>query len=330
MVTRIVNNDSAGNLNSAADFFGVQDDFIAVQATGMPIYTFDGNDRVDASRSLGTQQAYLGFGNDTYRGGITGLDTVFDGDGADFVDLAGGSDYAYAGAGNDVLRGGAGLDTLSFSFESYDGYGIAIVSSGPGITINLAMTTAQNFGRFGVDTITGFENVTGSGGNDKIYGASGANILAGEVGNDLIEGRGGNDEIYAGPGADIVVGGPGADTIFLLTADNARDTVRYLSTAESGTTAATRDELWDFAHNAGATGDRINLSAIDANPFLAGNQSFVWRAGLPFRANVVGEVRFMDAGVDVLIQVDTDNDNGAEMTILVKNIASLAAYDFVF
>ncbi|HTV69249.1 MAG TPA: calcium-binding protein [Rhizobiaceae bacterium] len=331
MVTKIVNGDTAGNLNNAADFFGVQDDFIAVQAAGSPIFTFDGNDRIDASRSTGLQTAYLGFGNDTYRGGITGGDFVHDGDGADFVDLAGGDDTANAGAGNDVLRGGAGTDTITFLYESNDGYGALVQSGGPGIVIDLAKTTAQNFGRFGVDTISGFESVLCSGGADKIYGTNGANGLNGYSGNDVIDGRGGNDNILGASGADIVIGGLGGDTIFLndFGDDGVRDTVRYLSTAESGLTVATRDVVSDFVHSAGAGGDRIDLSRIDANPFLAGNQSFAWRATLAFRANVVGEVRFIDAGNDVMVQVDTDNDNAAEMTILVKFVPSLAAYDFV-
>jgi serralysin len=328
MVTKIVNGDNAGNLNNAADFFGVQDDFIAVQATGGNIYTFDGNDRIDASRSTGLQQAFLGFGNDSYRGGLTGIDGVIDGDGADFVDLAGGADTINVGAGNDVFRGGAGIDTISFFYESYDGIGVLGPSIGLGITVDLTKTV-QNFGRFGTDTISGFENVTGSFSGDRIYGTNGANNLAGFGGNDVIEGRGGNDDIYASAGADILVGGLGRDRMFLDTNDAARDTVRYLSIAESGATVATRDELWDFARNAGAIGDRINLSAIDANPFLAGNQAFAWRGSLTFRTDVVGEVRFIDAGVDVIIQVDTDNDNGAEMTILVKNVAGLAKYDFI-
>ncbi|HTV69250.1 MAG TPA: calcium-binding protein [Rhizobiaceae bacterium] len=329
MVTKIVNNNSAGDLGNAADFFGAQDDFIAVQATGGFISTFDGNDRVDASRSAGLQQAYLGFGNDSYRGGITGADLVADGDGNDFVDLAGGADQISVGAGNDILRGGTGVDIITFIVESDNGYGSSL-SSGPGIVIDLAKTTAQNFGRFGVDTISGFENVTGSGGNDKIYGTTGANLLDGRSGNDVIDGRGGTDIVSGEEGADILIGGLGRDTIYPSIGDDGdRDIVRYLRTAESGLTVATRDVVSGFARSAGAAGDRIDLSAIDANPFLAGNQSFAWRGGLAFRANVVGEVRFIDAGADVIVQIDTDNDNGAEMTILIQNVASLAAYDFV-
>jgi Ca2+-binding RTX toxin-like protein len=333
MVTRVVTaaDPTAGNLNNAIDFFGVQDDFIAVEVSGNTIFTFDGDDRVDASRSVDPQTAHLGFGNDSYRGGITGRDFVSDGDGADFVDLAGGDDQIFVGADNDVLRGGAGNDTISFTSESYNGYGGTIASGGPGIVIDLAKTTAQNFGRFGVDTISGFENVLGSGGNDKIYGTNGVDILNGYARNDVIDGRGGNDDILGSSGADIVIGGLGRDTFYLndFGDDGARDTVRYLSTAESGLTVATRDVVQDFVRSAGAGGDRINLSAIDANPFLAGNQSFAWRGMLAFRANVVGEVRFIDAGNDVMVQVDTDNDNAAEMTILVKFVPSLAAYDFV-
>ncbi|HTV68213.1 MAG TPA: calcium-binding protein [Rhizobiaceae bacterium] len=333
MVTKIVNaaNPNAGNLNNPADFFGVQDDIVIVQATGNPIVTLGGADFVEASASTGFQYAYLGLGADEYRGGTTGTDHVHDGGGADIVNFSGGLDTIYVGAGNDIFRGGAGFDTVSFRYESNNSHeGTLVLSGGPGIVIDLAKTTPQAFGRFGRDTISGFEAVDGSGGSDKIYGTNAENSLYGWAGNDLLEGRGGRDTLAPGAGADIVIGGLGADTIFLDFADNARDIVRYSSIQESGLIFGEHDYIWTFVRSAGAAGDRIDLSRIDANPFVSGNQTFAWRAMLPFRENVVGEVRFIDVGTDLIVQVDTDRDNGAEMTIRMQGEQRMAAFDFIF
>lgn len=326
MVTKVVNNDNAGNLNNAADFFGVQNDFIAVEVAGSTILTFAGDDLVDASRSVGVQEAILGFGNDIYYGGITGVDSVHDGDGNDFVDLSGGNDFLNAGAGNDVYVGGSGTDRLNFSLQSNNGYS-GFVTNSAGVTVDLAKTSAQNFGVFGTDIISGFEEVEGSSGHDNIFGTNSGNSLIGNNGNDAIDGRGGSDTLIGGMGADTLVGGTEADTIF-CGADTARDTIRYLALAESGLTLSARDQIFEFSRNAGVAGDRIDLRLIDANPVLAGDQNFVFIGTGAFRANVIGEVRIVDTGADVLVQIDADRDNGIEMTFLVKNVATLAAFDF--
>ena len=93
---------------------------------------------------------------------------------------------------NNVLAGGAGNDTVSY----------AHATSGPGglgVTVNLAVTTAQNTVTAGTDTLTGFENVTGSQGNDTLTGTTGNNVITGLGGNDILTGGGGNDTFVFGP-----------------------------------------------------------------------------------------------------------------------------------
>ena len=50
-------------------------------------------------------------------------------------------------SGNDTLDGGAGIDTLSYA------------NAGAGVTVSLAVTTAQDTGGAGTDTISNFENI---------------------------------------------------------------------------------------------------------------------------------------------------------------------------
>ena len=80
-------------------------------------------------------------------------------------------------AGANVLTGGAGIDTVSY----------ANVLVG-GVTVNLATTTAQNTIGAGTDTLSGFENVTGSAFNDALTGTTGNNVLAGLAGSDTLTG----------------------------------------------------------------------------------------------------------------------------------------------
>ena len=54
-------------------------------------------------------------------------------------------------------------------------------------------TTAQNTITAGSDTLTGFENLTGSQFNDTLRGSSGNNVITGLAGNDRLTGAGGND-----------------------------------------------------------------------------------------------------------------------------------------
>ena len=73
--------------------------------------------------------------------------------------MAVGNDTLIGGAGNDTLDGGAaGSDTASYADAT------------AGVTVSLAITTAQNTVGAGTDTLTNFENLTGSNLNDTLTG----------------------------------------------------------------------------------------------------------------------------------------------------------------
>jgi Ca2+-binding RTX toxin-like protein len=74
--------------------------------------------------------------------------------------------------GNNVLLGGAGIDTISYEHAA------------SGMTVSLAITSAQKTVGAGTDTISGFENLIGSAFNDSLTGSSGANTLTGGAGAD--------------------------------------------------------------------------------------------------------------------------------------------------
>ena len=99
------------------------------------------------------------------------------------------------------MDGGAGTDTLTYS----DATG--------GITINLASGGAQATGGAGSDTISNFNNVTGSDHDDNLTGDANANTINGGEGADTINGGGGADIINGGDGGDTSNGGGGTVTI---------------------------------------------------------------------------------------------------------------------
>ena len=92
-----------------------------------------------------------GAGDDTLNGGLGG-DRLTGGSGSDVVFGDDGDDTILEGAGNDVLDGGADSDTLDYS-------GVAA-----GVTLSLAIGSAQATGGAGTDTVAGFENLTGGSG----------------------------------------------------------------------------------------------------------------------------------------------------------------------
>ena len=77
------------------------------------------------------------------------------------------NDTLEGNGGNNVLAGGAGTDTVSYEHAT------------AGVTVNLALTTAQNTVGAGTDTLSAFENLTGSAFDDTLTGNTGANVLIG-------------------------------------------------------------------------------------------------------------------------------------------------------
>jgi Ca2+-binding RTX toxin-like protein len=84
--------------------------------------------------------------------GGAGNDALTGGAGNDSLIGAVGNDTLNGGAGNDSMDGGAaGTDTASYQ-----------AGATAGVSVNLALTTAQNTIGAGVDTLVNFENLTGT------------------------------------------------------------------------------------------------------------------------------------------------------------------------
>ena len=123
-----------------------------------------------------------GDGNANILSGLAGNDTLNGGAGNDTLTGAAGNDTLIGGLGNDVMDGGAaGSDTASYA-DAAAGRQRQPRRQG----------SAQNTIGAGTDTLTNFENLTGSARNDTLTGDGNANILNGLAGNDVLTGNGGN------------------------------------------------------------------------------------------------------------------------------------------
>jgi len=175
------------------------------------------NGTAGANTYVGTASADTihGYGGDDQLEGMAGDDTVYGGDGDDLLIGDAGNDKLYGEAGNDNLFDDAGNDRL----DGGAGYDIAYYSfATAGVTVNLALTSAQNTVGAGTDTLVGIEGLSGSNYNDKLYGDANDNILKGDLGADLLSGGAGDDLFLVSDAAEVVsgehyIGGTGWDIL---------------------------------------------------------------------------------------------------------------------
>jgi Ca2+-binding RTX toxin-like protein len=160
------------------------------------------------------------------------------------------------GLGSFTIDGGTGADTFTAAGLNL-GVSINLDTKidkvhGVDLAAQSALTTAGHVG----GTVKGFETVIGSTVVDLIAGGKAAETLSGLAGDDFLAGGG---------GADNLTGGAGNDTFV------------FPALTDSGLTRAARDTLTDFKGIGAGGGDKIDLSAIDANTKLVTNQAFVFK-----------------------------------------------------
>ncbi len=177
------------------------------------------------------------------------------------------------------------------------------------------------------------ETTGGTAQADIITGGFTGERILGLDGNDTINGAGGDDVITGGSGVDRMTGGTGADTfVFTSTNDSAPGQSGYINNGAMNPLSGKdlRDIITDFQPGV----DKIDLSAIDANTVLTGNQAFTF-IGTGSFAGTAGQIciRQFDASgtaEDVtVIYGDVDGDKLADFQIELTGLKALAAGDFV-
>jgi Ca2+-binding RTX toxin-like protein len=180
--------------------------------------------------------------------GLDGNDTLYGNGGADHLDGGAGTDTMIGGAGNDTFV----VDNAGDVVTENPGEGTDLVQSS--ITYTLG-SDVENLTLTGSSAING----TGNGLDNIITGNSAANVLLGGDGNDTIHGGG---------GADMLTGGLGNDT--------------FTFTDITDSLPGSADTITDFTTNDGeGSDDQIDLSGIDADTSVAGDQAFAINASAP-------------------------------------------------
>jgi Ca2+-binding RTX toxin-like protein len=153
----------------------------------------------------------------------------------------------------------------------------------------------------------GDDTVNGTAGNDDLSGGDGHDKLLGKAGNDVLRGDAGNDTLIGGLGADTLIGGAGNDIFqFSTLRDSTPGTLNH-------------DVIEDFTSGA----DKLDLSPIDANPVLTGNQAFKFIA-TDFTGEA-GQVRYVDG----LLLADVNGDGMTDIEILLLGTPALVAGDLI-
>ncbi|KQP73785.1 heme peroxidase [Methylobacterium sp. Leaf111] len=263
-----------------------------------------------------------------------GADVIRGGDGNDFVDAGGGRDVVFGGAGDDDILAGSGDDMV------YGDAGADRILAGAGN--DLVTAGAGNDTVIGGDGNDLFVAEVGDGGDsywgDEVGGGTGADTLdmsaitaniAADLGTGLA-GRGsvassqsGSDTLW---GIENLVTGSGDDTITASDAVNVMDGGRGADTYRFGSAAAANgDTIASFQ-----PGDKVDLSGIDANQGVAGNQAFTLATGAAFTG--VGELLVTQEhradGDYTVVAGNTGGDAAPEFKFSIKGAPAATAADF--
>ncbi len=99
-----------------------------------------------------------------------------------------GNDSLYGGTGNDTLTGGLGDDSLDGGSQTFFWDYASYATASAGVTVDLMITTPQDTGAAGTDTLVDIEGVIGSAYADHLIGNDAANSFTAGSGNDTLEG----------------------------------------------------------------------------------------------------------------------------------------------
>ncbi|GAU86882.1 peroxidase family protein [Bosea sp. BIWAKO-01] len=204
-----------------------------------------------------------------------------------------GADTLLGTAGPDIISAGAGDDTITLSATGDSD----IIDGGAGTdTLDLSAIIANLTVDLGTGLLGRGSAVSTQTGTDTLWSIE--NVATGA----------GNDTITASNAVNVIQGGAGDDTF------------RFLSKE-----AADGDTILDFQ-----PGDKLDLSGIDANGALAGNQSFTLTSGPAFTATaqlVVAHETRADGDYTV-VKGNVDGDADADFQINLKGNHTLTGGNF--
>jgi Ca2+-binding RTX toxin-like protein len=251
-----------GGLGADAMWGGTGDDAYVID-NALDLVTELANEGVDTVRSsisytLGANVENLVLTDAALNGTGNELNNVVTGNELNNVLLGGAGDDTLNGmAGNDTLNGGLGADSMvggtGNDLYLVDNVGDSVVELAGEGTDTVSSSISYTLG-------SNVENLilTGSASNGTGNGLD--NTLTGNALSNRLDGGAGNDRLIGGDGTDFLTGGAGND-VFV----GEINSVKVIG--KMGPISL--DTILDFAK-----GDLIDLSGIDANTGVAGDQAF--------------------------------------------------------
>jgi Ca2+-binding RTX toxin-like protein len=270
---------------------------------------------VSFTLSVNVENLYF-FGTDSINAtGNDGANDISGTSGANYLRGMGGVDNLRAGSGNDSLDGGTGADSMTggagddFYYVDNSGDRISETLTGSAGGTDTVYSKVSHTLATNVETLflvgTTAANGMGNALNNAISGNSYVNTLRGMAGNDTFQ---------SGNGADVLIGGTGNDTFRFTSTTGSNPSARDVIRAGDGAIA--------FEKAGASLGDRIDLSAIDANTSAGGTQHFTFGT-----SHGVGRLWTSTSGTMTLINGNTDGDSAIEFQIAIDDGAvSASAY----
>ena len=173
------------------------------------------------------------------------------------------------------------------------------LATGESAKIVIKYTIVDDLGAKGTTeyrvTVNGQDDdvINGTDGSDKnLWGEKNADKIFGMNGDDIIRPRGGHDEMTGGDGMD-----------------------KFMFLAKSDSSNTNPDDILDFVHG----DDLIDMSKFAGTFEFRGTNAF----------NGGHDIRYVDMGGFLRVEVDTDGDMDIDMKIDVHGVASLVKEDFV-
>lgn len=294
-----------------------------VPASASPIV---GTAQADVLGGGGAGEDIIAFAGDDVITAGGGADTVLAGDGADFIRGGDGRDMIFGGAGDDHIFGEAGSDMI------YGEAGADRIFAGDGDDL--------------IDAGAGNDVVAGDAGHDVFVAAAGdgddsydggdgvdtldMSALTAGVQVDLGSGLRGSassaqsgvdnlrsiEHVITGSGADVITASLAAN---ILDGGDGADTFRFESFA-----AADGDRILGFE-----PGDKIDLSGIDANLGVAGDQAFALGASLSSAGQLTITYETTPSGQMTVIQGNVDANPDADFRLELEGHHTLTDANFV-
>jgi autotransporter-associated beta strand protein len=323
---------------------------------GVDSIQINGSSADNTLRGSQQRDTINGFDGADFIGGYGGIDTIQGGNGNDVILLTAPNPTFGSNSGS-FVDGGSGVDKLMVAYSgtltlgSLSGIEAVDIESGAILQLTgtqfatglAANSVLSGTGRIIVDLELGaqpllFKLMTEEVGSDvqfTINGTSGADIikandftintLNGGAGTDLLNGGNSGDFINGGNDADKIRGSGGVD---VLTGGAGADIFKYRAFSDAGT-GIQADIINDFVSGE----DKINFRRLDADPGTAGHQSFAFIGSAAFAANGSAQIRYVDTGNDLRVDVDANGDGVADMSIALLGAGAgaglLFASDFL-